>query len=440
LLAEGEQRAFRRLASFAGGCTLAAAEAVGADRSLDVLDGLAALVEQSLVRREEPDGETHFVMLETIREYALEQLGTGGDGEAVRRRHAAYFLELAEAAEPHLAGPEQVDWLRCLDRERDNLRAALAWALERGESDLEARELGARLGGALWHYWDLRSTYTEGWERLQALRAQLSPAWDRGVPWRALYGAGSIAFYRGDLSEARALLVEALHRAREAGDQTASGTSLHRLGATVFLLGDHEAGRAMMVESLGILRELGNRYEVARVLNNLGAAECEVGDPTAATPYLEESLAIARQVGDRYLIGLPLHMLGAIALARGDRARARSLLAERVALARELGDKGAAAWSLRELAEVAVAEGDYRAARAQFLESLTMHHEVGELRHAASALDALARLATAMAQPRRASRLAGAAAGLRAAWPAGQAMSLEQAVAYALEDASGDDD
>lgn len=212
LLDAQEQRLFRRLAVFVGGCSPEAAEAVSTavgDTGADVLEGMASLLDKSLLQRTERDGgEPRFAMLETIREYGLEVLASGGEAEATRQAHAAYYLAPAEQAEPELSGPQQLTWFERLEREHDNLRATLSWLLEQG-SDGQSRELALRLSAALPWFWLIRGYVSEG-------RQWLKRALDEGrgvrssVRAKALIGAGELATKQDDFGQAEALCGEGL--------------------------------------------------------------------------------------------------------------------------------------------------------------------------------------------------------------------------------------
>jgi predicted ATPase len=217
LLDAGEQALFRRLAAFVGGCTLDAAETVcgvsgdpsagsGQALELDMLDGVASLVDNSLLRQQEQgEGQPRFQMLETIREYGLECLLASGEAEATRLAHAGYYRALAERAEPELTGPQQAVWLGRLEQEHDNLRAALEWLAQRGEA-----EQGLRVGGALWRFWVVRGYLREGQERLAGLLGLAGASTRTVARAKALTGAGTLTHNRGDYVAARALFEESL--------------------------------------------------------------------------------------------------------------------------------------------------------------------------------------------------------------------------------------
>ncbi|MBV9542821.1 MAG: AAA family ATPase, partial [Chloroflexi bacterium] len=265
LLDSAEQALFRRLAVFVGGCTLEAATAVCAV-DLEVLDAAESLVVKSLVRPvvREP-GETRLSMLETIREFGLEQLARTGELGAVRRRHAEYFSQLAERAEPGLAGPAVRGWLDRLETDHDNFRAALEWGLAEGGQT--ARETALRLAGALAGFWWTRSYWVEGRDRLE--RALAAAPVRSAARMKALHGAGWLAHFQQDSASARSFLQQSLAIAQELQDQWTIAWVLHALGRVAYF--EHDAG-------------------IARAL-------------------AQQSLAIAEAIGDRWLVGWALHLL-----------------------------------------------------------------------------------------------------------------------------------
>jgi predicted ATPase len=226
LLDEDVRRFFRALSVFVGGCSLEAAEAVcGTGSALDVIDGVATLVDQNLLRRDEDRaGEPRFLMLETIRSYALERLGQSGEEAATRQAHAAYFLALAEEAEAALTGAEQLDWLNRLDTEHDNLRAAVLWAQDHAEA-----ETGLRLGAALWRFWIIRGHIDEGGTYLKRMLALPGEDVLPVARARALNGLGTLLHNRGDNYEARSCLEEGLALLRQQGDRRGTATVLNNL-------------------------------------------------------------------------------------------------------------------------------------------------------------------------------------------------------------------
>ncbi|MGE0545042.1 MAG: tetratricopeptide repeat protein [Dehalococcoidia bacterium] len=378
LLEPDECVLFARLAVFAGGCSLDAAEAVcdiDQDLSLAVLDGLAVLVDQSLVRQAEgPEGEPRFAMLETIREYAAERLDVSGDTEAVRRRHAEYFMALAEQAASELVGPRQAAWLDRLEREHDNLRAALGWALERDQG-----ELGLRLAAALWRFWELRGHLTEGQEWLERTLAH-RPEAPTSARAKALNGAGNLAHKRGEFERAEAWYEEALSLWRELGDRRNVAVALHNLGVSALKRRDFERAEALHSESLAIARELGDQPTVAISINLWGVLARNRGDNERARACYEESLALFRALGDNANVALVLNNLARVERDLEDWERAAALCAESLALFQELGDRQGLAWVLSNLAIMAQRRGAWE-------QSARLHGATESLREAVGSSD-----------------------------------------------------
>ncbi|HEX9438940.1 MAG TPA: tetratricopeptide repeat protein [Roseiflexaceae bacterium] len=491
LLEPGEQRLFARLAVFVGGTTLEAATAVMSsdlhnselitqNSELDILDGLASLLDKSLLRRGAGvEDEPRFLMLETIREYALERLVIFGEAAVLRRRHAEYYLALASAAEPELTGSQQAAWLDRLEREHDNLRAALSWALECG-----AWELAARLGGALWRFWYMHGHLSEGrrWLetildfRLQLLdsesetldQSQIQKLNSSKMPLRAkaLLGAGAFAWAQGDYARATRFYEASLALYRELGDVMGVADSLNNLGVTVGEQGDNARATTLFEESLALRRERGDTGRIANSLNNLANIAFDQGAYERARTLYEESLALLRELGNQQGIAMALTNLGGVLSHQGDYARAQELHEERLALFQQLADQSGSANALSNLGRVAYYRGDYVRATTYFTKSLELFRELKDRRGIAECLERLAGVAGARGQAQRAARLCGAAeclheainapvapadrlyyerivADVRAqldetafatAWAEGRATPLEQAIADALSD------
>jgi non-specific serine/threonine protein kinase len=359
LLEPDEQAMFARLAVFVGGCTLDAVEAVchpGDDQPLAVLDSLASLVDRSLLRQVEgTEGEPRFGMLETIREYAAERFEESGDAET-GQRHAEYYLALAEQAAPELLGPHQRTWLERLEREHDNLRAALGWALEHDEE-----KVGIRLAVVLGHFWEVRGHRTEGQEWLARVLARWPSA---PAPARAdaLCAAGNLAYIRGAYERAAELLEESLSVRRALGDQWGTALSLHYLGRVVHYSGDFDRAAALYDESLAIRRAVGDERGVAWTLNSSGVLTRDRGDDERARALYEESLTLFRKLGHAWGVGLLLNNLARVARDHEDWEQAVALCAESLALFQELGDRHGVAWVLSNLAVVAQRRGAWEQA------------------------------------------------------------------------------
>jgi len=428
LLAPGEQDLFGRLAVFAGGCTLEAAEAVCATPGpspMSVLDGLAVLIDSNLARVEAAadgagDGEPRVGMLETLRAYGLEHLETAGEAEAVRGRHAAYYLALAEAANLELMGPDQERWLRRLEAEHDNLRAALRWA-HGGEL-----AVGLRLAAALWRFWLIHGHLGEGRGWLERLLAETEDAGDRGAAGeageaaggdasgterergalraKALRGAGGLATEQGDFRQARTLYERALAAYRILGDREGIAATLNNLGVAADGQGDYGRAETLYAQSLALKRAVGDTWGVANSLSNLGRLALQRGDDERAVTLHEESLALFRGLGDTVGVALSLNSLGEVALYQGAYARATPLLEESIALARAVGDKRGLAFALNNLGDVALRQGDVARATACQEESLAVRRLLGNEEGMAVSLAGLGDIARAQGDERRAAK------------------------------------
>jgi tetratricopeptide (TPR) repeat protein len=417
LLDTFEQRLFRQIAVFVGGCMLEGVEAVCAaldGEAAGVVDGVSSLIDKSLLQRTEQESQKpRLVMLETIREYALEALATSGEMEDTRRAHAAYYLRLAEEAEPKLGGPRQTEWLDRLEREHENLRAALQWLLEQA-GDEEARlsrKMALRLSAALQQFWDVRGHYSEGRTfleqalaggegavtilRLKALQAAASTAVHYGDTERGealceeiltlsrelddtdgvahtLYLRGIIAGWRSDLASACSLLEEALVLWRELDDKDGIAWALYFLSIQVGRKGEYARARALCEESLALHRALGNPRGIAYALSELAAILLVTqGDQATVYELLEESLALAREMGDWRNRSRCFSLLGEASLQQGDITTARSFAEQCLGLSKEIGDQEWTANALCLLGKVNFVQGDYTAAHALYEENLT---------------------------------------------------------------------
>lgn len=463
LLNESEQTLFNRMSVFVGGCTLEAAEAVcNADRALNVqpLDVLASLIDQNLLREEETDDEPRFGMLETIREYALERLAASGAMAALGQRHADYYLALAERADPLLETPQQALELDRLHREYDNLRAALDWFADTGQA-----EPGFRLAVALWRFWEIRGHLTEGRARLAQMLALPQAAMRTKMRMKALYAAGVLADAQCDYDSARSLFEENLAISREVGDPSSVASALINLGNIAYVQGNYELAHSSYNEALDIFRDLAESLGIAWSLKSLANVAQRRGDYAAARRLYEEELEMWRRVSIPGSVAVGLNDLGNVANAQGDHATARSAYEQSLAIFREIGNEGGAAIALHNLGNVVSAQGEYAAARALYEQSLAIAQTLGDKRGIAHLLESFANLAVMQAQPDRAVRLEGAAAVLRMAvsaplspveqtkvqhtldlaqqslslpefaaeWAEGQALTLADAMAYAIE-------
>jgi predicted ATPase/DNA-binding CsgD family transcriptional regulator len=375
LLDAGEQRLFRRLSVFVGGATPEAIEALyttlGDEPGL-VLDGIASLIDKSLLRQTEQEAEEpRFVMLETIREYGREALAARGEVEATHQAHAAYYLALAEAAELEWEGPQEAVGFARLDKEHDNLRAAMSWLLERGEA-----EMALRLGAALWWFW-LRSWYIyEGWSFLErALEGSEEIA--APVRAKALWSAGNLAGWLNRYERGEALCQESLALFQAIGDIKGMGTALFHLALIADLRGDFAAARSRYEESLVLAREVGDKSLVAWALNFLAIVDIYQGEYARASPLLEECLALFKASGEKTGEASSHYSLAVMMFAQGDLARAHAVAVECLALEREIGTRSAEASVLPLLGEIAFYQGDTTTARLLLEKSCALWREVG---------------------------------------------------------------
>ncbi|MCC7023849.1 MAG: tetratricopeptide repeat protein, partial [Thermomicrobiales bacterium] len=387
LLADDERALFRRLAVFAGGWTLEAAESIAdaVPPPVSAFDSLAALNDNSLVRQASEDDasrgdEPRFTMLQTIREFGQEALAASGERDTARDAHAVWFLSLAIEAETHLTGPAANAWLERLDTDHDNLRAALDWLA--GKRDASN---SVRLAAALWRFWWLRGYISEGRSRLEmalALGDSPEPVMERAA---ALDGAGVLAETQGDYDLAERLHRQALALSRERHDERAIAKSLENLGVLAFDRGDFDQASAFLDESLDLARAHGDRPLTATALNDLGRIAFARGDLPRAQSLYEESLALRRQGGSSSEIARSLNNLGFVAFDLAEFGQARRLFEESLARYRAAGDKWGAAGPLYGLAAAMRHDGDPHGAIALLEESLELFTETGDPRNAAVA-------------------------------------------------------
>jgi non-specific serine/threonine protein kinase len=397
LLSPDERVLFRRLAAFAGGWTLEAAEQVCADDRIEpdrVLDLLTGLVAKSLVEVD-PDhqrgpGRRRYRFLETVRQYARERLLEEEPDGATRARHGRFYLALAEEAQPHLHGEEQHVWLTRLTAEHDNLRAAVQ-SCATGDDPGDA--LALRLAGALQEFWVVCGFWSEGRELCTQLLARTDGQAPSPIRAAVLRAAGTLTLLLGDPSGARALFEASLAMSRGAADPHGVAASLNELGILVSEQGDLEEAHRIHAECLAIMRELGDRCGVANSLMNLGVVSRRRDDPEAARVHFRESLEVTRELGDRRRTALVLANLGNVAWMQRDFDEARSLYAECLIIFREMGDKSGIVNTLNNLGLVASNQHDLRAARSLFEESLAIASELGDRRGRGLALRNLGNLA-----------------------------------------------
>ncbi len=391
LLSAQEQRLFRWLSVFVGGCTLEAVEALCTaldERTERVLDGVASLLDKNLLQQAEGE-ETRLMMLETIREYGREALTVRGEVEATRQAHAVYYLALAEAAEQEWEGPREAVSFARLEQEHDNLRAAMSWLLERGEA-----EMTLRLCTALWWFWLLSDYVYEGWGFLErALEGSEEVA--ASLRAKALWSAGNLASSLGSFERGEVLCQESLVLFRAIGDTKGMGTAVFQLAWIAEWKCDFAAARSRYEESLVLAREVGDTSLVAWALSFLAGIAVQQGEYARARPLLEEGLAHFRASGEKTGIANSILCLAKMLFAQGDLARARAVAEEGLALKREIGTRSAEAEVLPVLAEITFCQGDTTTARLLLEKTCAFYREVGNERQLAWTLSLLGKVIAA---------------------------------------------
>lgn len=477
LLDEGEQKLFVQLGVFAGGCTMEAAGAlVAGDDGADLLERISSLVDKSMVLQEgQSNGMPRFYMLETIREYALDQLASSGQREILYLRHAAYYAGLAQAANNQIRGPLQAAVMLQLEQEHDNLRVALNYAC-----DMRLTTLALDLAAALWFFWYSHGHLSEGRHWLSAVLSfvdgaegnQVKPAAssisDPPAPTllaSVMNAAGLLAGQQGDFKQAVYWTGRGLELRRQIGDKQGVANALNNLGEMARHQGeDYGMAARLLEESLGMQRELGNKRGIASTLGNMASLAHDQGDYEKAAALIAETVELMRELQHWGGLANALDVMGNVERLRGNLQSAQDLLDEGMSYCLELGDKASIAVTTGHLGQLALDQGNISLAARLLERSLLMHRELGDLRNVASNLQALEELALAQDDVRRGAQLAGAVNSLRlsvgialpfseeaghkrnlsilraqlgvealdAAFALGQDMSLEQAIAYAL--------
>jgi predicted ATPase len=373
LLDAHEQMMLRRLAVFAGGQTLEAAEAVAGSAIEDgVLEALASLVDKNLLRPDaQPDGEPRFAMLETIREFGRERLAAAGEETEVRRTHRDFYLRIVERASPDLTGPQQVAWLDQLAREHENLRLALEWSEATG--DWDAAE---RLVAGLWRFWLVRGYLTEARARLQQLLSVTPVQSARRA--LLLTAAGTLAHNQGDYVAARSFYEDSLARSRASGDEAAAAGTLTDLGWLAWRQGDYPSARALSEEALALHRRRADRAGTANALNNLGWVAHHEGDFAGAAAIHREVLMLREGSGDTRGTGFALANLGWALHRQGEPAEAARLLDRACRLLRDVGERQLLAFATTIRALIRREQGDPRAALTELDESMRIFRQIGD--------------------------------------------------------------
>jgi predicted ATPase/DNA-binding CsgD family transcriptional regulator len=473
LLAPGEQLLFRRLAVFAGGWTLEATETMGyapqaSSADLDVLDLLAHLVNKSLVVADEQDGSTRYHLLETIREYSREKLLEMDEAAEVHDRHLDYYLQLAEAGEPHVLGPHQVRQLDQYAVEHDNFRAALQWGAKRNA------DAALRLAGALARFWARRGHPTEGRAWLQALLDQVSALPElegeaaqrrRAAQAKAQLGLSTLVLVAGDIADALARREASVRLYRQLGHRPELGKALELLGSAAMLRGDWALAERALAEAVALGRETGDKLTLSFALSmQSGLLLAARGDLAAARIGMAESARLAREIGMPAETAQAVMGLANVATRAGEWDEARAHIHEAVALFGQVGDRVRVNAAHSDLAHIERRAGNLEEARHLYQQTIVIWQEFGQRGAIAHQLECFAFLARAQEQFARAARLLGAAETLRAAldspmttteqaeydrevtalraqmeaeadavqWATGRAMTIDEAIAFAL--------
>ncbi len=410
LLNAAEQTLFRRLSVFTGGCTLEGVEAVcdtKGDLGLDVLDGVASMVDKSLAQQvEQGEAETRLRMLSTIREYALERLTESNDESATRRAHAAYYLVLAEeGAEDAVAHPE---WFDRFEIEHDNFRTALDYLIKTGDADW-----GPRLGAALFRFWETREHFTAGRDALARLLALEGAAARPKLRARLLFAAAVLAGEQGDYGSAQQLFEESLETSVELDDKPGVAVALNALAVNARDRGELDTAALLFERCVAIWKDVGNPADIARALSNLASVMKFQGDYARASLLYEECLTIFRKAGDAAGVAWTLNYLGDVAREKADFISARSFCQQSLTAFRQLRDGWGIASALSDLAGLMCDQGNNAEARQLYGQSLKMFQELGHKRGVARVLECLAATAAAQSNAEQSLHLAGAAAALR---------------------------
>jgi predicted ATPase len=441
LLNAAEQTLFRRLSVFTGGCTLEGAEAVcdtKGDVGLDMFDGMASIVDKSLAQHvEQLEAETRFLLLSTIREYALERLAESNDESATRRAHAAYYLVLAEeGAEEAVAHPE---WLDRFEVEHDNFRLALDYLIKTGDANW-----GLRLGAALFRFWETREYLTEGRDTIARLLALEGAATQPKLRARLQFAAAVLAGEQGDYGSAQRLFEQSLDTCLELNDNRGVVVAMNALAVNARDRDDLAVASLLFERCVAIWKDLCDSADIARALSNLANVTKLQGEYERASSLYDECLTMFRKVGDGTGVAWTLNYLGDVAREKEDFVAARSFCEQSLAEFRQLQDGWGIASALSDLASLKSDQGDNAEARRLYGKSIKMFQEVGHKRGIARVLECLAASAAAQSNAEQSLHLAGAAAALRqrlgAPLTPAEQPKLEKALDFArrtLGDAAG---
>ena len=460
LLSVQAQTLLRRLSVFAGSFTLEAAEEVCASDGIaqaDVLDLLSDLVDKSLVGVERRQvGTPRYRLLETIRQYSQEQLERAGETSPFELRHAQWCLNLVARAEAGLRGAQQATWFEQIESEHDNLRVGLSRA--------SAPAMQLQLATALFYFWSRRGYLSEGrrWLTLALGNAQsLQPT---STYAKALYSAAQLAYLQGDSDSAHSLAVQSSAVSKQLNDNQSYAYALTFLGLAAAKQGDMQTARAVGTESVALFRGVGDAWGLAVALHNLGRTTREAGDPNLAWPLIEESLALFRMAGDQWGMALVLLNVGGLEFLQQNYGAARAAFEASLTIFQQFGDTWGVNAVLNSLGQVALKQRDYMTARLHLQTVLSSRWDSGDKQEMPEALAGLAAVASAQGQLRTAAALGGADEALfesigsrirslaranfsqivanlpkamgenqfATIWAEGRAMTIDQAIQYAL--------
>ena len=408
LLNAAEQTLFRRLSVFSGGCTLEGVESVCdtmGDLGVDVLDGMASMVDKSLVQHV-VDTETRFTLLSTIREYALEHLVASPDERATRRAHAAYFLVLAEEGAHEVTANS--DWLNLFEMEHDNFRAALDYLIKTKDVDWSLR-----LGAALFRFWETREYFTEGRDAIDKLLILESTDTRPKLRARLQFAAAVLAGEQGDFDSARQLFEDSMESCVELNDQRGVAVALNALAVQARNRGELADASSLFERSLLIWKDIGDFADIARALSNLANVTKLQGDNTRASALYDECLIMFRKAGDSVGVAWTLNYQGDVAREKADFVAARSFCEQSLTAFRQLRDIWGIASALSDLAGLSYDQGNNAEARRLYAESIWLFWDLRHKRGVARVLECFAASAAAQSNAEQALRWAGAAAALR---------------------------
>jgi predicted ATPase len=411
LLSPAEQKLFRRISVFAGGCTLEAAEAVcnvREDLDIDIVDGVTSLVDNSLLALRPSDDETRFVMLVTFREYAREQLIEHGEAADVERAHAAYMLVLAEEETPAMSPAEREAWLRRSDIEHDNFRQAMATLVATDDA-----EWALRLATALFRFWEQRDHLTEGHDTLRRVLRMPGATEPTRLRGRALYCLSVLSDIQGDSASGFALSREARDIHRLFGDIHGIATVTTAMAHNAQRLGRLEEAVTLSAETVELWEQLGDATAVDLAKTNVANAAKVAGQFDLAERLFKEVIASSERRGDVRAVAFALNGFGDLESTRGDDVAARREHNESLARYRSLNDQGGAARVLADLAEIELRAGDCEAAGVHLRAALEAYLAIGHRRGVARQLETMATCASRLSKDLLAVRLAAAATGIR---------------------------